>query len=107
MVHGGSVSIAIATCFLDLINGGDCESDMFLHLLKSLKRKSGMADCEVESSEQYLGPRNSSTNKGPFRTPVSGKAGRAQKVPRITKSSKAGSQTPLSIIGEFYYFHLI
>ncbi|XP_073066328.1 transcription factor E2FB-like isoform X2 [Primulina eburnea] len=39
----------------------------------SLKRKSGMA--------------------------VSGKAGRAQKVPRTTKSSKAGSQTPLLIIG--------
>ncbi|XP_073286635.1 transcription factor E2FB-like isoform X1 [Primulina huaijiensis] len=57
----------------------------------SLKRKSGMADCEVESSEQYLGPGNSSTNKGLSRTPVSGKAGRAQKVPRTTKSRKAGS----------------
>ncbi|XP_075490206.1 transcription factor E2FB-like isoform X2 [Primulina tabacum] len=65
----------------------------------SLKRKNGIADCEVESSEQYLGPENSSTNKGLFRTPVSGKAGRAQKVPRTRKSSKAGSQTPLSIIG--------
>ncbi|XP_073153380.1 transcription factor E2FB-like [Henckelia pumila] len=60
----------------------------------SLKRKNGMADNEVESSEQYLGPGNSSTNKGPFRTPVSGKAGRAQKVPRTTKSSKAGSPPP-------------
>ncbi|KZV30553.1 hypothetical protein F511_05703 [Dorcoceras hygrometricum] len=60
----------------------------------SLKRKSGMPDCEAESSEKYLGPGNSSTNKGSFRTPVSGKAGRAQKVPRTTKSSNAGSPSP-------------
>ncbi|GER27177.1 transcription factor [Striga asiatica] len=52
------------------------------------KRKSGMLECETGHADQ---------NVGPFRTPVSGKTGKAQ--PRTSKANRAGPQTPSGNIG--------
>ncbi|KAI3450754.1 hypothetical protein Pfo_007419 [Paulownia fortunei] len=68
-------------------------------VVKTPPRKSGMADCEAKSADQNVGPGSTGVIKGPLRTPVSGKAGKAQKVPRTTKANKAGSQTPTTNIG--------
>ncbi|KAG5566499.1 hypothetical protein RHGRI_002155 [Rhododendron griersonianum] len=64
-----------------------------------LKRKGEIAEFEAESSE-----RNHSTGyveavSSPFQTPVSRKGGKAQKVPRIAKGNRTGSQTPSSHVG--------
>ncbi|KAL0460816.1 UNVERIFIED_CONTAM: Transcription factor E2FB [Sesamum latifolium] len=64
-----------------------------------LKRKSGVADSEVESAEQNAGAGSFAAPKGPLQTPPSGKSGKAQKVPRTTKAKKAGSQIPMANIG--------
>ncbi|KAK4441320.1 Transcription factor E2FB [Sesamum alatum] len=64
-----------------------------------LKRKSGVADSEVESAEQNAGAGSFAAIKGPLQTPPSGKSGKAQKVPRTTKAKKAGSQIPMANIG--------
>ncbi|KAL3828607.1 hypothetical protein ACJIZ3_017409 [Penstemon smallii] len=64
-----------------------------------LKRKSGMAESEVEIAEQNAGPGNAIVTKGPLRAPVSGKGVKSQKVPRTRKANKAGSQTPMENIG--------
>lgn len=64
-----------------------------------MKRKGEIAEFEAESSE-----RNHSTGyveavSSPFQTPVSRKGGKAQKVPRIAKGNRTGSQTPSSHVG--------
>lgn len=64
-------------------------------LCKPSKRKSGIA----ESAEQNAGPGNVAAMKAPLRTPPSAKSGKAQKVPRTTKSNRAGSQIPVANIG--------
>ncbi|XP_021278199.1 transcription factor E2FB isoform X1 [Herrania umbratica] len=64
-----------------------------------LKRKSDIADREVESSEWTMPPGYTEVVSSPLQTPVSGKGGKAQKTSRLTKSSKAGPQTPASNLG--------
>ncbi|KAL2536089.1 Transcription factor E2FB [Forsythia ovata] len=64
-----------------------------------LKRKNGMGEFEAECTEQNIGPGCASVIKAPLQTPVSGKMGKAQKVPRTTKANKARSQTPVANIG--------
>ncbi|CAA2969350.1 transcription factor E2FB isoform X1 [Olea europaea subsp. europaea] len=64
-----------------------------------LKRKNDAAACTVESVEQNPSPNLAGVVKGPFRTPVSEKVAKAQKVPRTPKASKAVSQTPVANIG--------
>ncbi|KAL0369496.1 UNVERIFIED_CONTAM: Transcription factor E2FB [Sesamum angustifolium] len=63
-----------------------------------LKRKSEMAQCEVASAEQNMGPRNAGVAKGLPRTPVS------RKVPRTTKAN-IGSPTGnnLTLVGPCRY----
>ncbi|CAI9785842.1 unnamed protein product [Fraxinus pennsylvanica] len=64
-----------------------------------LKRKNGMGDCEAEFVEQNIGPSSSGVINAPLQTPVSGKKGKAQKVPRTMKANKTRSQTPATNIG--------
>ncbi|KAA3458627.1 transcription factor E2FB-like [Gossypium australe] len=64
-----------------------------------LKRKSDVADREVESSEWALPPGCTELVSSPLQTPVSGKGGKAQKTSRLTKNSKSGPQTPASNLG--------
>ncbi|KAG4191712.1 hypothetical protein ERO13_A07G112100v2 [Gossypium hirsutum] len=64
-----------------------------------LKRKSDLADREVESSEWALPPGCTELGSSPLQTPVSGKGGKAQKTSRLTKNSKSGPQTPASNLG--------
>ncbi|KAL0417559.1 UNVERIFIED_CONTAM: Transcription factor E2FB [Sesamum radiatum] len=52
-----------------------------LHVFFLLKRKSEMAQCEVASAEQNMGPGNAGVVKGLPRTPMS------RKVPRTTKAN--------------------
>ncbi|KAL0389956.1 UNVERIFIED_CONTAM: Transcription factor E2FB [Sesamum calycinum] len=63
-----------------------------------LKRKSEMAQCEVASAEQNMGPGNAGVVKGLPRTPVS------RKVPRTTKAN-IGSPTGnnLTLVGPCCY----
>lgn len=58
-----------------------------------------MAVCEVESAEQSAGPGSTGDIKAPVRTPVSGKTGKAVKVPRTTKANRAALQAPIANIG--------
>ncbi|KAK6144185.1 hypothetical protein DH2020_021005 [Rehmannia glutinosa] len=67
--------------------------------MPSLKRKTGTADSEVKSAEQNAGPGGVAVVRGPLHTPPSAKSGKAQKVPRTTKASKAGSQIPMANVG--------
>ncbi|TYH36541.1 hypothetical protein ES332_D13G272200v1 [Gossypium tomentosum] len=64
-----------------------------------LKRKSDVADREVESGEWTLPRGYNEVFIGLSQTPVSGKGGKAQKTSRLAKSSKFGSQTPSSNLG--------
>lgn len=59
-----------------------------------------MGDCEVGFAEQITGPGCVGVIKAELQTPVSGKTGKAQKVPRTTKANKARSQTLAANIGE-------
>ncbi|CAK9184687.1 unnamed protein product [Ilex paraguariensis] len=62
-----------------------------------LKRKIDTADCEDESREQK--PGYIELVSSPLQTPVSGKGGKAQKIPRIAKCNRSGSQTPAANVG--------
>ncbi|KAL2511044.1 Transcription factor E2FB [Abeliophyllum distichum] len=64
-----------------------------------LKRKNVMGDFEAECKEQNIGPGCPGVIKASLQTPVSGKTGKAQKVPRTTKANKARSQTSVANIG--------
>ncbi|XP_022756017.1 transcription factor E2FB-like [Durio zibethinus] len=64
-----------------------------------LKRKSDVADREVESGEWAMPQGYTEVVSSPLQTPVSGKGGKAQKTSRLTKSSKSGAQTPASNLG--------
>ncbi|KAG4113506.1 hypothetical protein ERO13_D13G227125v2 [Gossypium hirsutum] len=64
-----------------------------------LKRKSDVADREVESGEWILPRGYNEVFSGLPQTPVSGKGGKAQKTSRLAKSSKFGPQTLLQILG--------
>ncbi|XWS73853.1 hypothetical protein CRYUN_Cryun02cG0164900 [Craigia yunnanensis] len=64
-----------------------------------LKRKSDIADREVESGEWAMPQGCTEVVSSPLQTPVSGKGGKAQKASRLTKSSKSGPQTPASNLG--------
>lgn len=61
-----------------------------------LKRKGDAAAFEAESNEQNPSPGNTLAVSTPLQTPVSGKVSKTQKVPRIGKCIRAGSQTPAS-----------
>ncbi|XP_052481902.1 transcription factor E2FB isoform X5 [Gossypium raimondii] len=62
-----------------------------------LKRKSDVADREVESGEWTLPRGYNEVSSGLPQTPVSGKGGKAQKTSRLAKSSKFGPQTPSNL----------
>ncbi|XP_057779400.1 transcription factor E2FB-like [Salvia miltiorrhiza] len=62
-----------------------------------LKRKSGVAEPEVEPADHNASPGNVTVPKGPFQTPPSAKSGK-QKVSR-SKANKAGSQIPIPNVG--------
>ncbi|KAI5666944.1 hypothetical protein M9H77_16797 [Catharanthus roseus] len=64
-----------------------------------LKRKSQATDAEAESTEQNLGLGHSGNVNNSLKTPVSGKSGKVQKAPRVTKTSRAASQTPATNVG--------
>lgn len=57
----------------------------------------------MESAEQNVGPGSSVVINGPHQTPVSGKAGKPQKVPRTAKANKVASQTLMANTGENHY----
>ncbi|CAA2968176.1 transcription factor E2FB [Olea europaea subsp. europaea] len=57
-----------------------------------------MGDCEAEFVEQNIGPGSTGVLNASLQTPVSGRRGKAQKVPRI-KANKARSQIPVTNIG--------
>ncbi|GMJ10671.1 E2F transcription factor 1 [Hibiscus trionum] len=62
-----------------------------------LKRKSDVADREVESGDWARPPGHTEVVGSPLQTPVSGKGGKAKKTTRLTKSSKSGPQTPSNL----------
>ncbi|KAB1996838.1 hypothetical protein E1A91_D13G265000v1 [Gossypium mustelinum] len=64
-----------------------------------LKRKSDVADREVEPGEWTLPRGYNEVFIGLPQTPVLGKGGKAQKTSRLAKSSKFGPQTPPSNLG--------
>ncbi|KAI8573426.1 hypothetical protein RHMOL_Rhmol01G0276600 [Rhododendron molle] len=67
--------------------------------IKPLKRKGEIAEFEAESSERNHSTGYAEAVSSPFQTPVSRKGGKAQKVPRIAKGNRTGSQTPSSHVG--------
>ncbi|XP_022752528.1 transcription factor E2FB-like isoform X1 [Durio zibethinus] len=64
-----------------------------------LKRKSDIADREVEPNEWAMPPGCTEVVSSPLQTPVAGKGGKAQKTSRLAKISKSGPQTPASNLG--------
>ncbi|KAL6976456.1 hypothetical protein U1Q18_025244 [Sarracenia purpurea var. burkii] len=62
-----------------------------------IKRKSETADFEGESSERNPCTGFAEAISSPLQTPVSAKGGKAQKMPRITKCNRSGSQTPSNV----------
>lgn len=69
-------------------------------IFQPLKRKSQTADGEAESTEQKPGPGHSDAMSSLLKTPVSGKSGKPQKAPRVTKANRAVSQNLASNVGE-------
>ncbi|KAK6147334.1 hypothetical protein DH2020_018246 [Rehmannia glutinosa] len=61
-----------------------------------LKRKNGYQNNEVQSSEWTASPGYSDVTHSPFRTPVSGKGGRANGRSRVTKNNRSLPSTPIS-----------
>ncbi|XP_039032718.1 transcription factor E2FB-like [Hibiscus syriacus] len=61
------------------------------------KRKSDVADQEVESGDWARPPGHTEVVGRPLQTPVSGKGGNAQKTSRLTKNSKSGPQAPSNL----------
>lgn len=59
-----------------------------------------MVDVEAEMIEQNHGPGYADAVNSSTKTPLSGKVGKAQKAPRMTKSSRSGSQTFVTNVGE-------
>ncbi|KAK9027492.1 hypothetical protein V6N11_067325 [Hibiscus sabdariffa] len=78
--------------------GADQEAEAIV-VKSPLKRKSDVADREVESSDWAPPPGSTELVSSPLQTPVSGKGGKAQKASRLTKSIKSGPQTPASNLG--------
>ncbi|CAL5436352.1 unnamed protein product [Camellia sinensis] len=64
-----------------------------------LKRKSETADLVAESSDWNPSTGYVEAVGSPLQTPVSGKGGKAQKAPRMARSNRSGSQTPVSNVG--------
>ncbi|KAK8550772.1 hypothetical protein V6N12_039461 [Hibiscus sabdariffa] len=64
-----------------------------------LKRKSDVADLEVESGEWVMLQGYTEVASSALQTPVSGTRGKAQKTSRLAKCSKLGPQTPASNFG--------
>ncbi|KAL7259825.1 hypothetical protein ACSBR1_005651 [Camellia fascicularis] len=64
-----------------------------------LKRKSEKADLVAKSSEWNPSTGYVEVVGSPLQTPVSGKGGKAQNAPRMAKSNRSGSQTPVSNVG--------
>lgn len=58
----------------------------------------------AESSDWTANPGYSDVANSPLGTPVSGKGGRANGRSRATKSNKSGPPTPVSNVGEAWYF---
>lgn len=69
-------------------------------IFQTLKRKSHAAEVEAESTEQKPSPGHSDAVSSLLKTPVSGKSGKPQKAPRVTKANRAASQNPASNVGE-------
>ncbi|KAK9734606.1 hypothetical protein RND81_04G151400 [Saponaria officinalis] len=63
------------------------------------KRKSDKAENDAESTAWTSSPGYTEVVNSPIQTPVSGKGGKGQRAPRITKSNRVGPQTPMSNIG--------
>lgn len=77
----------------------------FFLVCKQLKRKTGVAESEVEPADHNAGPGNVIVPKGSFQTPPSTKSGK-QKVSR-TKASKAGSQIPMPNVGKWEFDQIL
>lgn len=75
------------------------EPDAIVVKTPSLKRKNEGTDFEGENGEQNPNPGFAGVVSSPLQTPVSGKGGKAQKIPRIAKFNRTGSQTPASNVG--------
>ncbi|GMP93137.1 hypothetical protein CsSME_00043097 [Camellia sinensis var. sinensis] len=63
------------------------------------ERKSEKADLVAKSSDWNPSTGYVEAVGSPLQTPVSGKGGKAQKAPRMAKSNRSGSQTPVSNVG--------
>ncbi|KAL2932655.1 Transcription factor E2FB [Bienertia sinuspersici] len=74
----------------------DCEA--ILVNTPPMKRKSDTAEYCAESSDWTTSPGYTEVVNSPLQTPVSGKAGKGRGS-RITKSNRAGPQTPMSNVG--------
>ena len=66
-----------------------------------------MVDVEVESNDQNHGLGYTDAANVSAKTPVSGKVGKAQKAPRMTKASRSGSQTPATNVGETFLLEVL
>ncbi|KAH9674410.1 transcription factor E2FA [Citrus sinensis] len=63
---------------------------------QQLKRKNGMEDNEVETSEWVGSPGLTNISNGPFHTPVSAKGGRVNNRSKGIKGNRSTPQTPVS-----------
>ncbi|KAK1411514.1 hypothetical protein QVD17_38063 [Tagetes erecta] len=72
------------------------QSDAILVKSLPLKRKGDPTAFDAKSNDLSHTPGNTLAVSTPLQTPVSGKVSKAQKVPRIGKCNRAGSQTPAS-----------
>lgn len=70
------------------------------YVSQQLKRKTGMDDNEVESSEWVGSPGLTNISNGPFQTPVSAKGGRVNNRSKATKGNRSAPQTPVSNAGK-------
>ncbi|KAL9228615.1 hypothetical protein vseg_004171 [Gypsophila vaccaria] len=63
------------------------------------KRKSEKTDNDAESTALIMSPGYTEVVNSPNQTPVSSKAGKGKRAPKITKSNRSTPQTPVSNIG--------
>ncbi|KAJ4705371.1 Transcription factor [Melia azedarach] len=77
----------------------DQEPEAIVVRSPQLKRKTGMDDNEVESSEWVGSPGLTNISNGPFQTPVSAKGGRVNNRSKATKGNRSAPQTPVSNAG--------
>lgn len=68
--------------------------------LQPMKRKSDTPEYDAESSDWTTSPGYTEIVNSPLQTPVSGKAGKGRGS-RISKSNRAGPQTPVSNVGQY------